>query len=104
MAKFQHGLGTIVDPGADKPFAEIATTQCVHCGGHFPTPSFANDAASRKRRIGRGYCYNCAGFICGEKCAECKPLERWLDEQEGTVDPTAVSVAVPASKLWLPPA
>ena len=74
-----------------------------NCGGHFPTPSFGTDKAARKNRIGRGFCMNCNGYICGEKCIVCKPLERWLEEMEGTKDPTAVSIAVPNSSLWLPP-
>jgi hypothetical protein len=46
---------------------------------------------------------NCDGYVCGPTCAaECKPLERWLEECEGTVNPTAVSVAVPDSKIWVP--
>lgn len=97
MSKFEHGLGTIIDPSADRPFAEIPTTRCVHCGGHFPAPSFGNTQEARRNRIGRGYCYHCDGYICGERCQECKPLERLLDELEGTVNPTAVSVSVPAT-------
>jgi hypothetical protein len=89
--KFEDGLGIVVDPGSDKPYAEIPTTRCVHCGSHFPTPSFGTDAASKKLRIGRGFCSNCNGYICGERCSVCKPLERMLEEMEGMVNPTAVS-------------
>lgn len=103
MSKFEHGLSILTDPGIDAPLEERPTTQCVHCGGHFPTPNFGNSAADRRNRIGRGFCYNCNGFICGAKCQECKPTERMLEELEGTKNPTAVSVAVPSGpQLWLP--
>jgi hypothetical protein len=98
--KFEHGLGTLIDPGADGPIMEIPTTQCVHCAAHFPLPSFANDAVSRANRIGRGFCMNCNGYICGEGCRECVPFERWLEQMEGTKNPTAVSVSVPAG-IWI---
>lgn len=101
MSKFEHGLAVIADPGADRPIREIPSTQCVHCGGHFPMPSFGSDPLSKKLRIGRGFCRNCNGFICGEGCADCKPWERKLEEEEGTKNPTAVSVGMPG-KLWLP--
>lgn len=102
MSKFEASLGTIIDPGADKPLNEIPYVQCVHCGGHFTMPSFGSDPESKKNRIGRGFCMNCNGFVCGPRCAECKPFERWLEEVEGTKNPTAVSAAVPQGKIWTP--
>jgi hypothetical protein len=104
MAKFEHGLATYMDPGSDIPLLEVPTTQCCHCGGHFPTPGFGNDAESRKKRIGRGFCMNCNGFICGPQCAECIPQERQNDILDSGLDPSAVSVSMNGlgSKLWLP--
>lgn len=104
MSKFEHGLGTIVDPDCDKPFNEIPTTQCCHCGCHFPLPSFDQNPQAALLRIGRGFCMNCNAFICGERCQECVPQEAMLEIMEGTRNPTAVSVGsiVDTSKLWLP--
>jgi hypothetical protein len=73
------------------------TVQCVHCGGHF----FIGPGYTK----GRGFCMNCNGFICGERCQECVPWEKALEIAEGTRNPTAVSIAVPTSapkQLLLP--
>lgn len=104
MSKFEHGFGMMVDPGSDVPLLEEPSTQCVHCGGHFPLPSFGSDPKSKKLRVGRGFCTNCNGFVCGEKCIDCVPWEKRLEIDEGTLNPTAVSVGsiVNTSKLWLP--
>ena len=91
--KYEAGLTTIIDPGADRALEEIPTGQCVHCGGHFEIRPGSGKV--------RGFCYSCNGLICSAKCRECKPFERWLEEQEGTKNPTAVSVGMPG-KLWLP--
>lgn len=100
--KFEHGLAEWTDPGSDQGVVSLPTTQCCHCGSVFPLPSFANDAESRKNRIGRGFCMNCNGFICGKDCEECVPEEMWLELQEGTRNPTAVKSAVPQGQIWTP--
>ncbi len=93
MSKFEHGYGVLIDPGSDKPILEQKSTQCVHCGGHFPLCPGSGKL--------RGFCYNCNGLVCGPGCANCVPMERMLEEMEGTKNPTAVSVAVPRS-LYVP--
>jgi hypothetical protein len=106
------GLFTMVDHGADKPLLEIPTTQCCHCDRHFPIPKFfaafvdgmvkliATDFGpeARESRIGRGWCPNhgANGYICSAACAECIDREKKRGILEGIIDPTAVSVAVPA--------
>lgn len=92
--KFEHGYGIVFDPGSDKPIEEHGTTQCVHCGGHFIMRKGSGKT--------RGFCMVCNGIICGPRCAECKPFERWLEEVEGTKNPTAVSSAVPQGQVWTP--
>lgn len=69
-----QGLAIIVNPESDKPFKEIGTVMCVHCGGHF----------ERKPGSGkiRGWCMNCSGFVCGPGCGECVPVEQMLENVE----------------------
>lgn len=81
-----NGYIIICDP--DKPDEEHDTIRCVHCAAHYPYDSHGMKG---------GFCTNCNGWICGEKCLECVPAEKWLDIQEGTVNPTAVSVPVKQS-------
>ena len=70
----QAGLATYVDPGSDKPFLEIGTLQCCHCGGHWlPIPGSGKV---------RGFCQRCNGFVCGPGCAECVPMEQYLENME----------------------
>jgi len=70
----EAGLITILDPGADRPVAEIPTLQCVHCGGHFPVQPGSGKI--------RGYCTRCRGPVCGPKCAKCVPAEQLLENIE----------------------
>lgn len=74
LNKTDHGLITLADPGADRPLAEVKTLQCVHCGGHwYPRPGSG--------RV-RGWCMNCNGVVCGPGCAECVPVEVYLENME----------------------
>lgn len=68
------GLLTLLDPGADKPLLQLATAQCVHCGGHFPIRPGSG-------RV-RGWCMSCGGPVCGPGCASCVPLEQMLENYE----------------------
>jgi hypothetical protein len=94
MSRFEASFYEITELGAGQPETRAGCFMCCHCGAHRPfTPGQKQN----------GYCMNCDGYVCGPTCSgECKPLERWLEEQEGTRDPTAVKVAVPESKLWVP--
>jgi hypothetical protein len=83
------GLAIFSDPGADRPLKEIATAQCVHCGGHFPICPNSG--------IIRGYCQNCAGPVCGPSCADCVPVEQLLDNLEHGLPETFRTVSVPVS-------
>lgn len=49
---------------------EYETARCVHCSGHFPVVPGSGKI--------RGYCFNCAGPVCGPQCRECVPLEEHL--------------------------
>jgi len=82
----EAGHVTIIDPGADKPIATHKTLQCVHCGGHW-------EVKPGSGRV-RGFCMNCNGHVCGPRCSECVPFEKRLEIEEGTRNPTAVSVGV----------
>lgn len=83
-----HGFFQMVDLFTGKS-QEGETVQCCHCGKHFfLSPQTTKD---------RGFCYRCGGFICGERCLNCVPIEAELEILEGTRNPTAVSVAVPSS-------
>jgi hypothetical protein len=104
MSKQEHGLITYIDPLTGNKTFEVPTTQCVHCGLPFPLPRPYQDKspmaiASRK---GRAFCVKCMGHVCGAGCADCVPWEAMLEIEEGIRKKTAVSTAVPASKLWLP--
>lgn len=83
-----NGHTQYFDPDADRPVDEFKTLQCVHCGGHWECRPGSGKT--------RGFCMNCNGPICGPKCRECIPHEKWLEIQEGAASPTAVSVPVPA--------
>lgn len=89
LSRTDHGLITISDPGSDSPISEVMTLQCKHCGGHFyPRPGSG--------RV-RGWCMNCNGPVCGPSCAECVPVEQYLENMEkGRPDnfrPTVVPVS-----------
>lgn len=86
----ESGLIIVVDPGADRPLAEIPTLQCVHCGGHFPVQPGSG-------RI-RGFCGRCKGPVCGPGCAECVPVELQLDNLEQSRRRNARQVLVAAAR------
>lgn len=68
------GYVIIADPGSDKPILEIASVQCVHCGGHWiPQPGSGKI---------RGFCMRCNGPICGPVCQECVPTDLLLENME----------------------
>ena len=70
----EAGRVTVSDPGSDRPLFEAATLSCCHCGCHWvPVPGSG--------RV-RGYCQNCAGFVCGPGCATCVPVEVYLENVE----------------------
>ena len=85
---------------------EQPTTQCGHCGKHFPMPRF--DRGPRGTGKIRGMCFACNSkgvYVCGPDCpGVCGGQEKMLDILEGVLNPTAVSVSVPKSKIWLPAA
>jgi len=84
-----HGLATWTDPGSDKPILEKRTVQCVHCGGHFiPEPGSG--------RV-RGFCFQCAGPICGPGCVECVPTDVYLENLEKGRPPDFRPIIVPTS-------
>ncbi len=93
----EAGVGTLIDPGSDKPIAEIGFLGCVHCGGQFPAPRFGMSPEDKASRIGRGFCMNCNGYICGKGCAECVPLEQYLSNLEQGRDPSFRPIIVPVS-------
>lgn len=76
--------GKIIISSPDGPDFEADTHQCCHCGGHWVV-----QRGSGKKR---GYCGKCNGLFCSPECAECVPLEKWLDIKAGEVNPTAVTV------------
>jgi hypothetical protein len=71
----EKGTIIVVDPGADRPLDEFATGQCCHCGGHFPIRPGSGTV--------RGFCFKCAGPVCGPACAgKCVPAELQLENLE----------------------
>lgn len=88
----EAGTLTIIDPGADRPLATVATVQCVHCGGHFaPRPGSGQV---------RGFCTRCNGPVCGPGCRECVPYRQQLENMEAgrptNFRPVFVNVRYPA--------
>jgi hypothetical protein len=72
LRRTEHGVITITEP--DKPVIEAATLCCCHCGKHWvPQPGSG--------RI-RGFCQNCCGPVCGPGCADCVPVEQYLENIE----------------------
>lgn len=72
LVKNDCGHATWTEKGTDKILLCVGTLQCVHCGGHFPA----------KPSKGRGFCWRCAGPICGAGCLECVPEEQLLENYE----------------------
>lgn len=70
--------GTVIVTGLEGRGVEFGTHQCVHCGGHFPIRPGSGKI--------RGYCMNCGGFICGQKCLECVPHEKQIEAIETAGD------------------
>ncbi len=69
------GYINITEP--DCKVKEQDTSQCVHCGLHFPII-----AGSNKKR---GFCLICYGVTCGQqKCDACYPQQKWLDDMEAS--------------------
>lgn len=114
------GLYVMVEHGKDRPLFEIPTTQCAHCDKHFVLPRFLPvfvkgmvsligygfGPEAKESRIGRGWCSNHGpnGWVCSDECgATCIDRTAKREILEGTRNPTTISVAVPQSKLWLPP-
>lgn len=66
------------DPGPGRP-REMATVMCCHCGRHWaPRPGSGRT---------RGWCQNCQGYVCSAACADCVPLEAYLENLEAGRDP-----------------
>lgn len=108
------GLMIFSDPGSDAPILEVKTLRCCHCGGHFPAnPSLSKDVfgpeeAKKRQAAGRtvrGFCQNCNGPVCGPDCAECVPVELYLENMEHGRDPNFKPAfsSLSGAKMWLPP-
>lgn len=93
----EAGRVTLIDPGSDKPILEFGMVSCVHCGGQFPQPKFGTSPQEKATRVGRGYCQNCNGYVCGKSCAECVPLEQYLENMEAGRPDNFRPVVVPVS-------
>lgn len=76
--------GTILIDGKEA----ACTIRCVHCGAHEVLLRNATGDLCTG-----GWCMRCNGFICGKKCSECVPFEKWLEIQEGTKQPGSITVA-----------
>lgn len=99
------GYVTIFDPDARTGLIEHDTAQCCHCGGHIAVkPGTASTIylvshitpaglIVTEEEPGAG-CWVCGKPVClpCHDLGVCRPLERWLDEQEGTKRPDQVSV------------
>lgn len=89
LRRTDHGQVTISDPGSDRPFLQLSTMQCCHCGGHFQAQPGSGKV--------RGWCMNCSGFVCGPGCDKCIPTEVLLESIEKGIPPEQVRRFVPAS-------
>lgn len=74
MSKYEAGTVTVFGDDFRGGENTVATFQCVHCGGHW----IAEPGSKRTR----GYCQNCAGFVCGPACEACVPVEQLLENYE----------------------
>ena len=91
----EAGYVVISDPGSDVPILSIGMSACVHCGGQFATPRFGTLPGDKTSRIGRGFCTNCGGYICGAGCSACVPVEQYLENLEHGRDPLFRPIVVP---------
>jgi hypothetical protein len=95
------GYATIFQPAA--PTLEYDTVQCCHCGGVIRTkPSTLSTVYLVSTLTPAGLivtteapgagCFKCAKPVCLACYAlgTCRPLERWLDEQEGRKRPDQI--------------
>ncbi len=103
MLHSQEAGRIIITPREGGPVVEIPMLGCVHCGGHFEMPRFGNTPEDRATRIGRGWCFNCHGYICGKACEVCVPEDQYLENMEkGRPDdfrPIVVPVSFSAREL-----
>ncbi len=88
------GLMTWTEKGTDRPYLELGTLQCVHCGNQFPKKSELSTQAKKlltpfeaavmeqQGKTVRGFCLRCNGPICGPNCVECVPEEQLLENLE----------------------
>lgn len=86
---------TISSPDRDRPFEQIPTYQCVHCGGHWE----GRPGSGRTR----GWCMQCNGPVCGPVCSTCVPYALQLENLESGLPPNtprSVSVQSPGG-IWL---
>ena len=89
-----YPASTLSITNPDGPTVESDLVQCVHCGLHFPV------------RIGsgktRGFCTLCNGPVCGQACAECVPLEQWIENRETQMPDDHKPVRVSRGGIVLP--
>lgn len=88
MGKYEAGTITIFGDDFAGGEHTVATLQCVHCGGHWvPKPGSGEK---------RGFCTNCAGYVCGPGCEACVHVEQMLENMERGVEitfkPTVISI------------
>lgn len=99
------GYATILDPDASTPLVERDTVRCAHCGAiiHVKPNTLATIYLISRitaaglivtEEVPGAGCWPCDAPVCLTCHARgtCRSLERWLDEQEGTKRPDAVSV------------
>lgn len=94
-ATSRKASGTFYATGLWGELVEGQTLSCVHC----------QHTWELKRGSGklRGYCQNCAGYVCGPGCLECVPVERRVENVEAgrpELTPAPVKVLVPDGTLW----
>lgn len=71
--KARKYAGEVEYVGLDGKSVVRGIKQCCHCGSHWvPQPGSGNR---------RGFCMNCSGDLCSDKCAErCEPFEKKINE------------------------
>ena len=120
VIKGEVGCGIWADPEKDKPLLQIPHVRCEHCQRHFPHPRYkcrlivlhGMSIPFKSGRVAGHFCGRCNGYVCNRpNCVKmlgnCTNWKKVFDIEEGNAvfsnNPTAVTVAVPESKLWLPP-